>query len=116
MEEYKGILIHFLIVIILVIVLVLISLLSPKTLDLEKTSAYECGFEPFPDTRSISQVRYYLLGLLFSIFDPEIAFLSPHALVIGIRGIQGLSVVGFSVFISTIGSIFEYLVNALDRI
>ena len=61
--------------------------LSPKQPDPEKLSAYECGFEPFEDSRMEFDVRFYLVAILFIIFDLEIAFLFPWAISLGNIGI-----------------------------
>ena len=62
-------------------------ILSPKNPDPEKLSAYECGFEPFQDSRMEFDVRFYLVAILFIIFDLEIAFLFPWAISLGNIGI-----------------------------
>ena len=66
-------------------------ILSPKKPDPEKLSAYECGFEPFEDSRMEFDVRFYLVAILFIIFDLEIAFLFPWAISLGNIGILGFS-------------------------
>ena len=63
--------------------------LSPKNPDPEKLSAYECGFDPFEDSRMEFDVRFYLVAILFIIFDLEIAFLFPWAISLGSIGILG---------------------------
>lgn len=81
------------------------SLFGPKRSTTEKLSPYECGFEPFEDARMRFDVRYYLMAILFIVFDLEIAFIFPWAVVfrdIGLVGILemamfiGLLVVGFA--------------------
>jgi NADH-quinone oxidoreductase subunit A len=64
-------------IIIALIVLALSSLLSEKQIDLEKLSAYECGFDPFGDARHTFNIKFYLVAILFIIFDLEIVFLFP---------------------------------------
>ena len=64
-------------------------ILSPKHPDPEKLSAYECGFEPFQDSRMEFDVRFYLVAILFIIFDLEIAFLFPWAISLGEIGLYG---------------------------
>ena len=66
-------------------------ILSPKRPDPEKLSAYECGFEPFEDSRMEFDVRFYLVAILFIIFDLEIAFLFPWAISLGNIGLLGFS-------------------------
>jgi len=77
-SEYGIILIFFLISTILSIFLFFLSyLITPQKLDQEKISAYECGFNPFDDARSTFDVRFYLVAILFLIFDLEVSFLFP---------------------------------------
>lgn len=80
----------------------------------EKVSAYECGFEPFDDTRRRFDVRFYLVAILFIIFDLEVAFLFPWAVVLGDIGWLGfLSMMGF-LAVLTVGFIYEWRKGALD--
>ena len=72
--------------------IVLGKLLGPSRPDAEKNSPYECGFEAFEDSRMKFDVRYYLVAILFIIFDLEIAFLFPWAIVLDQIGHFGLSV------------------------
>lgn len=82
--------------------------------DPEKNSAYECGFEPFGDARSKFDVRFYLVSILFIIFDLEIAFLFPWAITLGEIGVYGFwSMVAF-LGVLTIGFIYEWRKGALD--
>ncbi len=80
----------------------------------EKLSAYECGFEPFDDARRRFDVRYYLVAILFIIFDLEVAFLFPWAVSLWSIGLFGfLSMVGF-VAVLTVGFIYEWRKGALE--
>ena len=80
----------------------------------EKLSAYECGFEPFDDTRRRFDVRFYLLAILFIILDLEVAFLFPWAVTLGEIGWLGfLSMMGF-LGVLTVGFIYEWRKGALD--
>jgi NADH-quinone oxidoreductase subunit A len=96
-------------------VIVLASLIVAKQLpDAEKNSAYECGFEAFSDARSKFDVRFYLVSILFIIFDLEIAFLFPWAISLGEIGVYGFwSMVTF-LAVLTIGFIYEWRKGALD--
>ena len=87
---------------------------SPKNPDPEKLSAYECGFDPFDDSRMEFDVRFYLVAILFIIFDLEIAFLFPWAISLGKIGMFGF--VSMMIFLSilTIGFIYEWKKGALD--
>ena len=89
-------------------------ILSPKKPDPEKLSAYECGFEPFEDSRMEFDVRFYLVAILFIIFDLEIAFLFPWAIVIHDIGIYGLISMAIFLFILIIGFIYEWKKGALE--
>tara|TARA_Y100000748_G_scaffold213881_1_gene179363 strand:- start:1063 stop:1431 length:369 start_codon:yes stop_codon:yes gene_type:complete len=88
--------------------------LSPKNPDPEKLSAYECGFEPFSDSRMEFDVRFYLVAILFIIFDLEIAFLFPWAISLGNIGIVGFFSMMIFLAILTIGFIYEWKKGALD--
>ena len=89
-------------------------LLSPKADDREKLTAYECGFSPFEDAKGEFDVRFYLVAILFLIFDLEISFLFPFAASFSSVGSLGLySMYGF-LFILTIGFVYEWKKGALD--
>ena len=92
----------------------IIVILSPKNPDPEKLSAYECGFDPFEDSRIEFDVRFYLVAILFIIFDLEIAFLFPWAISLGNIGLLGFSSMMIFLFILTIGFIYEWKKGALD--
>ena len=94
--------------------IVLNFLFSPKNPDPEKLSAYECGFEAFGDSRMEFDVRFYLVAILFIIFDLEIAFLFPWAISLGKIGIFGFTSMMIFLFILTIGFIYEWKKGALD--
>ncbi len=87
---------------------------SPKNPDPEKLSAYECGFEPFNDSRMEFDIRFYLVAILFIIFDLEIAFLFPWAITLGTIGYFGFFSMMLFLFILTIGFIYEWKKGALD--
>ena len=88
--------------------------LAPNNPDPEKLSAYECGFEPFNDSRMEFDVRFYLVAILFIIFDLEIAFLFPWAISLGKIGIFGFVSMMIFLFILTVGFIYEWKKGALD--
>ena len=94
--------------------IVLNFIFSPKNPDPEKLSAYECGFEPFNDSRMEFDVRFYLVAILFIIFDLEIAFLFPWAISLGAIGLYGYISMLVFLFILTIGFIYEWKKGALD--
>ena len=94
--------------------IVLNFLFSPKNPDPEKLSAYECGFEAFGDSRMEFDVRFYLVAILFIIFDLEIAFLFPWAISLGNLGPLGYWSMMVFLLILTIGFIYEWKKGALD--
>jgi len=94
--------------------IILNFLFSPKKPDPEKLSAYECGFEAFSDSRMEFDVRFYLVAILFIIFDLEIAFLFPWAISLGNIGALGFWSMMIFLFVLTIGFIYEWKKGALD--
>lgn len=89
-------------------------LLAFKSPDPEKLSAYECGFNAFDDARMKFDIRFYLVSLLFIIFDLEVAFLFPWAVSLSHIGLFGfLSMMGF-LAVLTVGFIYEWCKGALD--
>ena len=94
--------------------IVLNYLFSPKNPDPEKLSAYECGFEAFGDSRMEFDVRFYLVAILFIIFDLEIAFLFPWAVSLEQIGSLGFWSMMIFLFILTVGFIYEWKKGALD--
>ena len=82
--------------------------------DKEKLSAYECGFEAFDDARGRFDVRFYLVAILFIIFDLEVAFLFPWAVSLGKIGIFGFWSMIIFLFFLTIGFIYEWKKGALE--
>ena len=94
--------------------IVLNYIFSPKNHDPEKLSAYECGFEAFGDSRMEFDVRFYLVAILFIIFDLEIAFLFPWAISLGNLGPLGFWSMMIFLFILTIGFIYDWKKGALD--
>ena len=94
--------------------IVLNFIFSPKKPDPEKLSAYECGFEAFDDSRMEFDVRFYLVAILFIIFDLEIAFLFPWAVSLGNIGLLGFLSMMIFLFILTVGFIYEWKKGALD--
>ena len=97
-----------------VILLLLGFLLGPHRPDSQKLSPYECGFEAFEDSRMKFDVRYYLVAILFIIFDLEIAFFFPWAVSLDTVGLFGLVSMGVFLFLLTIGFIYEWKKGALE--
>ena len=90
------------------------KLLGPSRPDPEKLSAYECGFEAFGDARMQVDIRYYLVAILFILFDLEIAFLFPWAVSLGTIGFIGFMSMMVFLGILVIGFIYEWGKGALD--
>ena len=90
------------------------SLLGPRKPDPAKNSPYECGFESFDDARMPFDVRFYLVAILFIIFDLETAFLVPWAVVFRKLGWGGMAVMGIFLGLLTIGFIYEWKKGALE--
>ncbi|WP_158747338.1 NADH-quinone oxidoreductase subunit A [Acidisphaera sp. L21] len=113
--NYYPILIFLLIAAVVAIAMVGGSrLVAPHRPYPEKLSAYECGFEAFDDARRRFDVRFYLVAILFIIFDLEVAFLFPWAVVLGDIGVFGyLSMMGF-LAVLTVGFIYEWNKGALE--
>ena len=88
--------------------------LGPRRPDDEKLSPYECGFEAFEDSRIQFDVRYYLVAILFIIFDLEIAFLFPWAVTLDKIGTFGLLSMAVFLFILVIGFVYEWKKGALE--
>ena len=115
LKDYFPIILFLIIAIGLSVAFVVLNLiLSPNNPDPEKLSVYECGFEPFEDSRMEFDVRFYLVAILFIIFDLEIAFLFPWAISLGKIGLFGFVSMMIFLFILTIGFIYEWKKGALD--
>jgi NADH-quinone oxidoreductase subunit A len=94
--------------------MILSALLSPKKANAQKMAPYECGFPPFEDARIKFDVQFYLIAIFFIIFDLEIAFLFPWALVVHKVGWQGLLAVGIFLAILVLGLVYEWKKGALE--
>jgi NADH-quinone oxidoreductase subunit A len=115
LKEYLSIIIFLFISLGLSIGFIILNFLfSPKKPDPEKLSAYECGFEAFSDSRMEFDVRFYLVAILFIIFDLEIAFLFPWAISLGKIGALGFWSMMIFLFVLTVGFIYEWKKGALD--
>lgn len=88
--------------------------LAPKNPDVEKLSAYECGFEAFDDARMKFDVKFYLVAILFIIFDLEVAFLFPWAITLGDTGMFGFWSMTVFLLVLTVGFIYEWKKGALE--
>ena len=115
LKEYLSILIFLSVALTLSVGFIALNFIfSPKNPDPEKLSAYECGFEAFSDSRMEFDVRFYLVAILFIIFDLEIAFLFPWAVSLGKIGALGFWSMMIFLFILTVGFIYEWKKGALD--
>jgi NADH-quinone oxidoreductase subunit A len=115
LQEYLPILIFFGVAAGLGAVLMSLGFLfGPRKPDTEKLSAYECGFDPFEDSRMKFDVRYYLVAIVFIVFDLEIAFLFPWAVSLGEIGTAGLVAMGVFLLILVIGFVYEWKKGALE--
>jgi NADH-quinone oxidoreductase subunit A len=121
LQNYIPILIFFGVAAALGLVLMGLGFLfGPRKPDPEKLSAYECGFDAFEDTRMKFDVRYYLVAIVFIVFDLEIAFLFPWAVSLGSLdsptsiGMAGLAAMGIFLLILVIGFVYEWKKGALE--
>ena len=115
LEDYLHILIFIIVALLIGFVpRVLGMLLGPRRPDREKDSPYECGFEAFESTRMKFDVRYYLVAILFIIFDLEIAFLFPWAIVLDELGLAGFTAMVVFLGILVVGFIYEWKKGALE--
>ena len=115
MTEYLGILVFIVVsTVVSLVVFGLSYVVSTKRPDSEKVSAYECGFDPFDDARTTFDVRFYLVAILFIIFDLEVSFLFPWALTLGQIPMFGYGSMFVFLLILTIGFVYEWKKGALN--
>jgi len=114
LENYLPVLVFLGVGIIGVVMVTLGFVLGTRRPDSEKLSPYECGFEAFEDARMKFDVRYYLVAILFIIFDLEIAFLFPWAVVLSEIGVVGLIAMTVFLGILVVGFIYEWKKGALE--
>ncbi|MET0154587.1 MAG: NADH-quinone oxidoreductase subunit A [Rickettsiales bacterium] len=112
--QYFPVLVFFAIAVGLACVLIALPLMLGRKPDAEKVSSYECGFEPFGDARGKFDVRFYLVAILFIIFDLEIAFLFPWAVALKKIGAFGFFSMMFFLGVLTVGFIYEWKKGALE--
>ena len=114
-REYLPILIFIALAVGLGLVLIIAAaVLAVRNPDPEKVSAYECGFNAFDDARMKFDVRFYLVSILFIIFDLEVAFLFPWAVAFGDLGLFGFWSMMVFLGVLTLGFIYEWRKGALD--
>jgi len=115
LSNYLPVLIFVIIALVMAVVVIGLGfVLGPRRPDDEKLSPYECGFEAFEDSRMKFDVRYYLVAILFIIFDLEIAFLFPWAIVLDQIGLFGFAAMAVFLGILVIGFIYEWKKGALE--
>jgi NADH-quinone oxidoreductase subunit A len=115
LEQYFPILLFIIVGLGLGVLLLSVgTLLAPNRPNPEKLSPYECGFEAFEDARMKFDVRYYLVAILFILFDLEIAFLFPWAVALQKIGVFGLLAMGIFLLILVVGFIYEWKKGALE--
>jgi len=115
LAEYLPVLLFIAISLVIGTSLVVIGgLLGPRRPDSEKLSPYECGFEAFEDTRMKFDVRYYLVAILFILFDLEIAFFIPWAVALEEIGMLGFGAMLFFVALLVVGFVVEWRKGALE--
>src|SRR5690625_3268004 len=115
LQEYFPLLLFIIVATGLGFVLLLVGrVLGPHRPDAEKLSPYECGFEAFEDARMRFDVRYYLVAILFIIFDLEITFLFPWAVAIKNIGLLGLLAMAVFLAVLIAGFIYEWKRGALE--
>ena len=115
LSNYFSIILFLIVALALSVGFILANFLAaPNNPDPEKLSAYECGFEAFDDSRMEFDVRFYLVAILFIIFDLEIAFLFPWAISLGNIGALGFWSMMTFLSVLTIGMIYEWKKGALE--
>ncbi len=115
LEEYLPIVLFMAVAIAIATIVVAIpAVLALKKPDAEKLSSYECGFEPFSEARGQFDVRFYLVAILFIIFDLEIAFLFPWAIALGDIGLFGFWSMMVFLGVLTVGFAYEWKKGALE--
>jgi NADH-quinone oxidoreductase subunit A len=97
-----------------VVLLTVGSILGPRTGGADKSAPYECGFEAFEDARMKFDVRYYLIAILFIVFDLEIAYLFPWAVVLEDLGVVGLVSMTVFLLVLVVGFVYEWKKGALE--
>lgn len=115
LKDYFPVLLFLAVAIGLSVFLILLGFVrGERRPDKEKLSSYECGFEPFTDARIKFDVRFYLVAILFIIFDLEVAFLFPWAITLSEQGIFGFWSMMIFLGILTVGFIYEWKKGALE--
>ncbi len=115
LSEYFPILVFLVVAVGMSVAFIALAwLVAKQKPDSEKLSTYECGFEPFTDSHQRFDVRFYLVAILFIIFDLEVAFLFPWAVVLGDIGAYGFWSMVLFLGVLTVGFIYEWRKGALE--
>lgn len=115
LAEYLYVFIYFGVSALLSIIIIILSVVAAvRNPEIEKVSAYECGFHPFEDSRGQFEVRFYLVAILFIIFDLEIMFLYPWIVVYYELSLYAFSLMLLFLFILLLGFVYEWKKGALD--
>jgi NADH-quinone oxidoreductase subunit A len=101
-------------IVVSVIIFFLSFFLSSKLDDTEKLTAYECGFSPFSDSRNEFDIKFYIVAILFLIFDLEISYLFPFSVCLDFIPFYGFLCMFFFLFLLTVGFFYEWKKGALD--
>lgn len=114
-NNYKSLLIYFIILIIFGFIFIAISyMLKIAQTNTEKTSTYECGFSPFDDAKNTFDIKFYVVALLYLLFDLEIIYLFPWVLTLKYLTLKSLITILFFIFILLLGFIYEWVFGGLD--
>ena len=97
-----------------VLLFTIVYSLVPKSLDLEKLSAYECGFNPFEEVYGRFDIKFYLVAILFIIFDLEVSYLFPWSVIMGFVGLFGYLFMFLFLFLLLIGFLYEWERGSLE--
>lgn len=115
LSQFFSLFIYFLICFLLASVFFLLSyVLGPKKIYIEKLSAYECGFDPFDNARNTFDIRFYLVAILFIVFDLEVSFLFPWCMIINKSCIFSYWSMVIFLVILTVGFVYEWKKGALE--
>lgn len=115
LSQFFSLFIYLVICLFLAFLFFLLSyILGPKKVDIEKLSAYECGFDPFDNARNTFDIRFYLVSILFIVFDLEVSFLFPWCLIIDNDCFFSFWSMIIFLIILTIGFIYEWKKGALE--
>nr|YP_009734644.1 NADH dehydrogenase subunit 3 [Sphaerothecum destruens]QID02687.1 NADH dehydrogenase subunit 3 [Sphaerothecum destruens] len=115
MVNYSQICFYLFIAMVVSVILVMLSkFLSVKELNLEKVGVYECGFDPFDDCRRPFSIRFFLIGILFIVFDLEVLFLFPWSIILNIISWEGYIAMFVFLILLIIGLVYEWVKGGLE--